>query len=156
MKKPLTFLTLLILIILILSSSFYTGSARNSGEKIAPDTLIKYKDGIYDGQSQDTYFYEPYWGNVRITIKDGMFAGIRFMIRDSNLHETFTPKYRKHFKGNDEYIQQVKNDWKGVQTYPKMLMKTQDLKKLDAITGATWSYNLFRASTEEALKKAGK
>ena len=31
----------------------------------------------------------------------------------------------------------------------------QDTNKLDAISGATWSYNIFRASVSEALKNGG-
>lgn len=38
--------------------------------------------------------------------------------------------------------------------YPKKLSETQDINKIDAISGATWSYNIFRASVNEALKNA--
>jgi major membrane immunogen (membrane-anchored lipoprotein) len=31
-----------------------------------------------------------------------------------------------------------------------------DINKVDATTGATWSYNIFKASVMEALKKAAK
>ncbi len=41
---------------------------------------------------------------------------------------------------------QCKNDWKGVRTYPKKLLKIKDINKIDATSGATWSYNIFRAS----------
>ncbi len=75
------------------------------------------------------------------------------MIRDSALHETFNAAYAKHFAGNDLYIQQTRNDWNGVQTYPSHLMKKQDLNKVDVISGATWSYNIFKASFLEALKE---
>jgi len=156
MKAPAIFLISGAVIMLILTSSFYMSHAQSPGEKSIQDTIVIYKDGVYDGQSRDGYIDEPYWGKVRITIKDGMFAGIKFMIRDSNLHETFTKKYKKHYKGNPEYIQQVRKDSKGVQIYPKILLKTQDISKTDAVSGATWSYNIFRASAEEALKKAEK
>jgi major membrane immunogen (membrane-anchored lipoprotein) len=68
----------------------------------------------------------------------------------------FDEKYEKHFEGNTEYIQQSRNDWNGAQTYPKKLSETQDINKIDAISGATWSYNIFRASVNEALKNANK
>jgi major membrane immunogen (membrane-anchored lipoprotein) len=115
---------------------------------------VKYKDGTYKGKSRAKYIYEPYWGDVRLTLKNGLLTDIVFVIRDSNLHETFDGKYEKHFEGNQEYIQQSRNDWKGVQTYPKKLSEKQDINKLDAISGATWSYNIFKASVNEALKDA--
>jgi major membrane immunogen (membrane-anchored lipoprotein) len=33
-------------------------------------------------------------------------------------------------------------------------LKKQDLNNVDALTGATWSHNLFVSSTAIALKKA--
>lgn len=98
--------------------------------------------------------FEPFWGRVHFTLKNGTFSDINFVIRDSSLHETFDGKYEKHFEGNTEYIQQSRNDWKGVQAYPKKLSEKQDINKIDAISGATWSYNIFRASVKEALKNA--
>lgn len=125
-----------------------------SGYSQVQDSVIKYKDGSYYGQSRAKYIYEPYWGNVHLTIKNGSVSDIRFVIRDSNLHETFDGIYEKHFEGNAEYIQQSRNDWKGVQTYPKMFSEKQDINKVDAVSGATWSYNIFKASVYEALKNA--
>jgi major membrane immunogen (membrane-anchored lipoprotein) len=152
MRRQKILLVIGIVALLILASSSYTG--KDHGLNMVQDTPVKYRDGIYSGQSRYTYTDEPYWGSIRIRIEKGSFTGIDFMIRDSSLHETFNKKYKKHYKGNPEYIQQVKNDWKGVQVYPKRLMKTQDVNKTDAISGATWSYNIFKASAEDALKKA--
>ncbi len=141
---------------LILTSSIYKSKYENQHNIIVQDTLIKYKDGIYEGQSRHIYTGEPFWGRIRITIENGSFTRVNFMIRDSDLHETFIRKYKKHYKGNPEYIQQVKNDSKGVKIYSKELIKTQNINKIDATSGATWSYNIFKASAEEALKKAVK
>jgi len=123
-----------------------------AGARSSSDSAFIMKDGIYVGTSRAKYIYEPYWGKVRLTIKNGRFTDIFFSIRDSNLHEYFDGKYEKHFEGNPEYIQQSRNDWKGVQAYPVKLSDKQDINKLDAISGATWSYNIFKASVKEALK----
>ena len=120
----------------------------------AQDSVIKYKDGSYSGLSRAKYIYEPFWGNVHLTLKNGLITDIRFVIRDSNLHETFDGNYEKHFDGNAAYIQQSRNDWKGVQSYPKKFSEKQDINKVDAVSGATWSYNIFKASLNEALKTA--
>jgi uncharacterized protein with FMN-binding domain len=123
-------------------------------DKTVENTAIRYKDGTYEGKSQAKYKSEPFWGSIHLTLKNGEFTAIDFAIRDSSLHETFDGKYEKHFEGNAEYIQQSRNDWKGVQTYPKMLSVKQNINKVDAISGATWSYNIFKASVNEALKNA--
>jgi major membrane immunogen (membrane-anchored lipoprotein) len=136
------------------ASSFQKGDYENVLSRNDQDTIKSYSDGKYSGQSRYTYTDEPYWGNVSFTLKNGLFTGIDFLIRDSALHEPFDSLYAKYFKDNELYIQQCRNDWKGVQSYPKKLMETQNIDKLDAISGATWSYNIFKASVKEALKMA--
>ena len=123
-------------------------------DKPQRDSTAILKDGSYFGQSRSKYIYEPYWGTVHLTVKNGEFTDIAFVIRDSNLHENFDGNYEKHFVGNPEYIQQSRNDWNGAQTYPRGLSAKQDINKVDAISGATWSYNIFKASVNEALKDA--
>lgn len=152
MKKPetlfiVTFLTMFV-------SASVLAQDLKIPDKTVQDTAARYKDGTYIGISRAKYIYEPYWGCVHLTLKNGVFTEISFVVRDSNLHEMFDGNYEKHFEGNAEYIQQSRNDWKGVQTYPKMLSEKQDTDKLDAISGATWSYNIFKASVNEALKSA--
>jgi major membrane immunogen (membrane-anchored lipoprotein) len=154
MKKTLPPLTIALLLMLLISTSISSGQDIKLPEKAIQDSSATYKDGTYEGKSRSKYIYEPYWGDVRITLKNGLLTEIKFVIRDSNLHETFDGGYEKHFEGNPEYIQQSRNDWKGVQTYPEKLSDKQDINKLDAISGATWSYNIFRASVNEAMKKA--
>lgn len=116
-------------------------------------TSVSYPDGNYTGLSRAIYEGEPYWGIIRMGVKGGRITDVSFMIRDSVLHETFNDAYARHFAGNEVYIQQLKNDWNGVKTYPSKLIEKQDIGKVDVITGATWSYNIFRASFQEALKK---
>jgi major membrane immunogen (membrane-anchored lipoprotein) len=114
---------------------------------------IFYKDGLYTGKSQSHYTKEPYVGQVKIIIKEGKISSVDFSISDTAKKELFDEKYERYFIGNNEYIQQCREDWKGVQTYPAKLIEKQDIDKVDAITGATWSYNIFKASVKEALKK---
>jgi major membrane immunogen (membrane-anchored lipoprotein) len=114
-----------------------------------------YQDGLYSGTSR-AYYTEEYYGNIRIRIENGLITRVVFFIRDSAKNEFFDEKYEKYFSGNDLYIQQCRNDWKGVQSYPDSLLKYQDLGKVDVISGATWSYNLFKYSAEIALSTAVK
>lgn len=112
------------------------------------------KDGRFDGSSRSIYIDEPLYGSTRITIEDGRITRVEFTVRDSSKHEYFNGEYEKYMEGNDLYIQQCRNDWKGVRSYPDSLLKYQDIDKVDAISGATWSYNIFRASVLEALEDA--
>lgn len=149
MKRTATTIFVLLFTVVISRSI----NAQLSSDKKMQDTVI-YKDGIYTGSSRASYTYEPYWGIVSLTIKNKLLTEIRFSIRDSSLHENFDGNYEKHFTGNDVYIQQSRNDWKGVQTYPVKLSEVQDINKVDAVSGATWSHNIFKASVNEALKNA--
>lgn len=115
-----------------------------------------YKDGLFTGSSRSYYTDEPYYGFSEITIENGKIIKVGFYIRDSSRHVLFDGGYEKYFAGNDEYIQQCRNDWRGINSYPDSLLKHQDPDKIDAISGATWSYNIFRASVKEALSGAEK
>lgn len=113
-----------------------------------------YKDGLYRGVSRSIYQDEPYYGYSNITIENGKIIKVEFSVRDSSKHEIFDDKYERYFVGNDEYIRQCRSDRKGMKSYPDSLIKYQDLSKVDAISGATWSYNIFKASVQEALSIA--
>jgi major membrane immunogen (membrane-anchored lipoprotein) len=112
------------------------------------------KDGNYSGTSRAFYTDEPYYGHTNITVENGRIVKVEYFIRDSARHEYFNDQYEKYYAGNDMYIQQCRNDWKGIQSYPDSLLKHQDINKVDVISGATWSYNIFNASVKEALLKA--
>jgi major membrane immunogen (membrane-anchored lipoprotein) len=156
MKESIIKISIVILSLVITGSSFNSGIERPGPFNEGQDTLQHYQDGTFSGQSRYTYTDEPYWGSVSIKLYNGLFAGVNFIIRDSALHEKFDSLYEKHFQGNELYIQQCRNDWKGVRTYPGKLMGTQDIEKIDAISGATWSYNIFKASVKDALNRAKK
>jgi major membrane immunogen (membrane-anchored lipoprotein) len=116
--------------------------------------LIYKKDGIYEGRSQSRYTSEPFVAVSKVYIKRGVIQKIEFQITDTLNNELFDDNYEKHFIGNLEYINQCRNDWNGIQTYPKELIKKQKMEYIDAVSGATWSYNMFKSSTEIALSKA--
>jgi len=154
MKNPVSYSFFVLVFIMFFPTFVSNGQDIKIAEKTVQDTSVMLKDGNYSGQSRAEYIDEPYWGIVHLTVKNGLFTEISFIIRDSVLHETFDEKYEKHFEGNPVYILQSRNDWHGVQTYPKNLSERQDTTKLDAISGATWSYNIFRAAVNEALKNS--
>lgn len=154
MKRNLAIVFTLAITCFLLSEGYSALPVNNPGSH-SSDTLNKAPDGVYYGISRAKYIYEPYWGIVKFKIKNGRLDDIRFSIRDSAKHVNFDGKYEKYFEGNPEYIQQSRNDWKGVQRYPADLKRVQNIEKLDAVSGATWSYNIFKASVNDALKKSG-
>lgn len=111
-------------------------------------------DGVYEGHSQSKYKEEPYMGFTKVFIKNGEIDKIEFKIVDTSKNELFDSLYYKHYLDNPEYMEQCHKDWKGVLDYPEKLLKVQDINRVDAVTGATWSYNLFKSSVNIALKKA--
>ena len=113
-----------------------------------------YTDGEYSGRSRSYYIEEPYVGMVKLYIKKGYITNIEFEIIDTLTNEIFDENYETHFSGNKEYTEQCRKDWVGVSTYPGELIKMQEIEKLDAISGATWSYNIFTAACKKALGKA--
>ncbi|MDD4972101.1 MAG: FMN-binding protein [Paludibacter sp.] len=114
----------------------------------------QFTDGVYRGESRSKYTAEPYWGQVTIEIKNDNVTLLSFQILDKEKNEVFGPDYERHFKDNPEYITQCRNEVKGIKAYTDAFLKTGTIGKIDAITGATWSYNIFRDALNTALDKA--
>jgi major membrane immunogen (membrane-anchored lipoprotein) len=114
----------------------------------------KLKDGAFKGRSQSIYTNEPFVAISEIFVSEGNIDSIHFSIVDTINNEVFDGNYEKHYVGNQEYINQCRNDWKGIDLFQKAFMKIKDLDRIDAVTGATWSYNMFKSATKIALDKA--
>ncbi len=114
--------------------------------------LSDHKTTILSGKSPSIYKQEPYVGKVEISFQGDSIKEVLFEIIDTLNNEVFGSDYEKHYPNHKLYQQQCRNDWQGVLNYPKQLLEKQDLKKVDGNTGATWSYNLFKAAVNEALK----
>ena len=112
-------------------------------------------NGTYEGRSCSIYGNEPYKGVTIITIKNGKIQQVTFNILDTLKNELFDKNYSSHFPAEPLYQKQCIEDWKGVLLYPAQLLKKQDIRSVDAVTGATWSHNLFVSSATIALNKAG-
>ena len=116
----------------------------------------KYKNGTFRGISRSIYTSEEFYGDATLTIQDDTITNIDFRIVDSSNHEIFDENYENHYIGNEVYIQQCRDNWKAMQTFPDDLIQYQDLDSVDVISGATWACNLFKAAVSEALKEAEK
>lgn len=114
----------------------------------------QFKDGVYKGESQSKYTAESYWGQVTLKIKDDKVTLVSFQIVDKEKNEVFGPNYELYFKNNPEYVTQCRNEIKGIKAYTEAFLKNGNMEQVDAITGATWSYNFFRDALKVALEKA--
>ena len=154
MQKNFIPIVILLFTIKFFFPSYCFGQELKITDSIPKQTAGRYRDGSYSGQSRAKYTGEPFWGIVNLVIKNDSINEINFIIRDSSLHEIFNGYYEKHFQGDSLYIQQCRNDWKGVQLYPAKLSETNNIEKVDAVSGATWSYNIFKSSVKKALRNA--
>lgn len=120
------------------------------------------KDGTYSAESS---MYESLedgedeggegYGAVTITVKDNTITACEF----TTYMPDGTPKDEEYGKKNGEianqdYYNKAQRAVKASQNYAEQLAAKGDLKEVDAITGATISYNEFNEAVELALKQA--
>jgi major membrane immunogen (membrane-anchored lipoprotein) len=113
------------------------------------------KDGVYLGRSEadDTGAY----GELELTVAGGAVADCRFITwqRDG------TVKGEEYGKVNGEISNQAFYDKaqlavRAMDVYARRYVEVQDLKGVDAVSGATNSYNQFMEAAENALDQAKK
>lgn len=122
----------------------------------ASTPVKQFRDGVYKGESRSKYTHEPYWGQVKLKIKNDKVSWLKFKIVDKEKHEVFGPKYERHFKYTPRYIMQCRSELKGIEIYTEVFSKRKDIEQVDAITGATWSHDLFKSTFHTTLEKARK
>jgi major membrane immunogen (membrane-anchored lipoprotein) len=152
MKTKLIFSIPVSLLILLVVLSFGKEDVPKKDPVAITDTLY-YDDGFYTAKSKGRYASENYWGHVGITVEGSLITGISFVIRDSSLHENVDSMYGvNHYQGNPEYQLQCVKDGNGIKIYPQRLLQFQNIDDVDAISGATWSHNIFDSTTRKALR----
>jgi major membrane immunogen (membrane-anchored lipoprotein) len=111
-----------------------------------------FKDGIYVAKTVTDN--EKYFAQATITIKDGKIATADWSLYDEGNNKPFDEEYYHQFEPNEEYVKQAKEDWSGSRNYAVKLLETQDVNKVDAVTGATWSFVEFEEVINLALDQA--
>lgn len=109
-----------------------------------------YKDGTYTGVYVVTEGRKT-TGEASVTIKDGKIVEVTYVEKDEN-DKVKDENYAKG-AGEEKYAMAQKAV-EGAKSYPAILVKTQDLSKVDAVSGATTSLKMFKGAVEEALKQA--
>jgi major membrane immunogen (membrane-anchored lipoprotein) len=114
-----------------------------------------YKDGVYTGRSgeDDT----GAWGEVTITITGERIAGCRFVTRQKD----GTVKDENYGKvngtiANQDFYDKAQLAVRAMEQYARTYRETGDLKKVEAVSGATIAFNQFTEAVELALEGAKK
>ncbi|MDR2757854.1 MAG: FMN-binding protein [Spirochaetaceae bacterium] len=114
-----------------------------------------YQDGVYSGRSgeDDT----GAWGEVTITVSGGRAADCRFITRqkDGTVKDENYGKVNGEISNRDFY-DKAQLAVRAMAQYARQYQETGDLKKVDAVSGATIAYNQFLEAVESALEQAKK
>ncbi|MDR1352401.1 MAG: FMN-binding protein [Treponema sp.] len=114
-----------------------------------------YRDGVYTGRSgeDDT----GAWGEVTVTIAGERIADCRFVTwqKDGTAKDENYGKVNGEISSQDFY-NKAQLAVRAMEKYAETYRETGDLKKVDAVSGATIAYDQFIEAVEAALEKAGK
>jgi major membrane immunogen (membrane-anchored lipoprotein) len=112
-----------------------------------------YRDGSYTGSSgaDDTGAY----GTVTITIGGGKITACEYVTwqKDGTIKDENYGKVNGEIS-NQTYYDKAQLAVAAMEQYAAQYLETQDLQKLDAVSGATIAYNQFIESVDDALEKA--
>ena len=131
------------------------GTAQQAGQSAQEtQTAVRYKDGVYKAVSG---IKDDRGGNaeVTITVKDGKIVDCEFLSydKDGTLKGEDYGKTDGVIKNAGLY-KIAQNAIKNAAKYGPKLVETQRLEEVDAIAGATVSYELFENVVGIALKEA--
>lgn len=108
-----------------------------------------YKDGTYEGRS--TNDSRGAYGTVVLKIEGGKIASAEFV--QYNADGTIKGEKYGEEAGEENY-KLAQKALENSKQYPEQLVKTQDVEKVDAVTGATSSWKQFTEAARDALAKA--
>jgi major membrane immunogen (membrane-anchored lipoprotein) len=113
----------------------------------------RYEDGVYSGRSgaDDTGAY----GEVTLTVSGGKLAGCRFLTwqKDGTVKDENYGKINGEI-ANPDFYDKAQLAVRAMASYERQYEETGDLKKIDAVSGATIAYNQFLEAVENAWEKA--
>jgi major membrane immunogen (membrane-anchored lipoprotein) len=144
-----------IIVMLVLIPVLLAGpSCKKSGEDnpLGPQTGGLYKNGVYEGSLPRDG--EGYSTSTRIEVSGNRIADVDWSIYDNNLKRYFDETYEEVYTGNPTYMQQCRDNMRGMLAYGPKLIMTQEIDSVDVITLATWCHNKFKQVVKKALVDA--
>lgn len=116
---------------------------------IVGSTPVSYKDGTYTGEAGGAF------GDTKVTVT--ISGGKIIACRMENFDKLGKPKDENYGRGgSDANYQLAQYALEGMAKYPQMLVETQDVDKIDAVSGATVTFKEFQAAVHQALAEASK
>lgn len=113
-----------------------------------------YQDGVY--KVETPLDDEKYYTEATVTIEGGKITSVDWTIIDTG-HDN-APFDEEYYHVMEPYaalyVQQAKDDWSGSRGYSEVLIETQDVDKVDAVSGATWTNKKFKEVVKLALEQA--
>ncbi len=123
---------------------------------------VAYKDGTYTAQSSEYASFDEDldaevdgYGVVELTIRDGAIAACTFTTyqNDGTVKDSEYGKQNGEV-ANQDYYNKAQRAVKACQQYADQLVETGDLRSVDAISGATISFDQFNEAADLALDQA--
>ncbi|MDR2343893.1 MAG: FMN-binding protein [Spirochaetaceae bacterium] len=114
-----------------------------------------YSDGVYTGKSGPDD--KGAWGEVTVTITDGRVSDCLFVTRqkDGVIKAEDYGKVNGEIS-NQDFYNKAQLAVRAMEQYARSYRESGDLKKVDAISGATIAFDQFTEAVELALEKAAK
>jgi major membrane immunogen (membrane-anchored lipoprotein) len=115
----------------------------------------KYKDGVYEANDPFAGQFQ-FDANVKITVKNGLIVDVIFWERQKDTDRTKGTAYissetKVWGEQNRPVVTQVVDR---IIQFPVKLIVSQDIEKIDGVSGATYSYNRFALVVKKALADA--
>ena len=140
----------------LIFSQIFIGCGENSVEKIPQKKIFDLsdaKDGTYTAESSRD---EKLGKSVlTVTIKDKKIIDAKFTGYDLLGNEK-NENYGEIFGKESADYKKAQVAANAIKNYPAQLLETQDLNKVDAISGASISYEQFKETAEKILSEAKK
>lgn len=125
-----------------------------------------YRDGEYEGRSEPHVFEvvdedddedsnADGYGVVKLTIKDNVITACEFATYD--LDGNFKDEEYGTKRGevaNRDFYNKARKAFLACGMYAEQLVETNDIDKVDCISGATYNYHDFKDAVKDALNQA--
>lgn len=129
--------------------------AQTTASSASKSKTQQYKDGTYEVKTKVDN--EGYFTEASVKIQDDKIVSAEWEIKDANRgNRVFDETYEEVFEGNDAYKKQCRQDLEGAKTYSAKLIEEQEVEKVDAVSGATWTNAKFKEVVAIALEQAKK
>lgn len=145
-----------VLVMLVLAVGLFAGcssSPQKDSPAAAKEQVRSYKDGTYTAKSSPDE--RGAVGEITLVLEKGKIVKAEYkgIMKDGKIKDIDYGKTNGKIE-NQEFYNKAQNAVKAIPTYPAKLVELQDVAKIDAISGATVSYNQFAEAVKKALEQA--